>query len=68
MPFAASTSGCDTRAVTTIGEAPPMIIIECPWCDTELALETLGESSVDCPDCRVSVELAPDPAPVALAA
>jgi hypothetical protein len=45
-----------------------MIIIECPWCETELALETLVESSVDCPACRVTVELAPDSAPIALAA
>ena len=45
-----------------------MIIIECAWCDAELALETLVETSVDCPDCRITVEFAPDPAPIAVAA
>jgi hypothetical protein len=37
-----------------------MIIIECTWCDAELALETLVEPPVDCPDCRITVDLAPD--------
>ena len=45
-----------------------MIIIECTWCNAELALESLGESSVDCPDCRITVDLAPDPDPIAVAA
>jgi hypothetical protein len=45
-----------------------MITIECTWCDAELALETLVETSVDCPDCRVTVDFAPDPETVALAA
>jgi DNA-directed RNA polymerase subunit RPC12/RpoP len=45
-----------------------MIIIECAWCDAELALDSLVETSVDCPDCRVSVDLAPDPDPLAVAA
>jgi hypothetical protein len=58
----------DTLGVTEVGEAAPMIIIECPWCDAELALETLVETSVECPDCRVTVDLAPDPAPIAVAA
>jgi Zn finger protein HypA/HybF involved in hydrogenase expression len=37
-----------------------MITIECTWCDAELTLETLVETSVDCPDCRITVEIAPD--------
>jgi hypothetical protein len=45
-----------------------MIIIECTWCDAELALETLLETSVDCPDCRVTVDFAPDSDPIAVAA
>jgi hypothetical protein len=62
------TGPCDTIAVTTIGEPPVMNIIECPWCDAELALATLVETSVDCPDCRITVDFAPDPAPIAVAA
>jgi len=45
-----------------------MIIIECAWCDAELVLETLVETSVDCRDCRVTVDLGPDPEPIAVAA
>jgi hypothetical protein len=45
-----------------------MILIECPWCDGDVALESLDASSVDCPDCLVSVELAPDPEILAAAA
>lgn len=45
-----------------------MITIECTWCDAELAVETLVETSVDCPNCRITVDFAPDPEPVALAA
>jgi predicted RNA-binding Zn-ribbon protein involved in translation (DUF1610 family) len=37
-----------------------MIIIECAWCDGELALEALGAVSVDCPDCGISLEIARD--------
>jgi hypothetical protein len=45
-----------------------MIIIECTWCDEELALDGLDAASVDCPVCLVSVEIAPDPEPLAAAA
>ncbi len=45
-----------------------MIIIECSWCDAELAVESLVETSVECPDCRVTIDFAPDPEPVAVAA
>ena len=45
-----------------------MITIECSWCDTEVLLEALDATTIDCPACRVSVEVAPDPEPLALAA
>jgi hypothetical protein len=45
-----------------------MIIIECSWCDADLAIESLDAASVDCPECRVTIEIAADPAPVAIAA
>lgn len=45
-----------------------MITIECTWCDAELALDGLEATSVDCPDCRITVEIAPDPEPLAIAA
>ena len=45
-----------------------MITIECTWCDADLVLESLDAASVDCPECRVSVDLAPELEPIALAA
>ena len=45
-----------------------MITIECTWCDAELALDSLEATSVDCPDCRITVEIATDPGPIAIAA
>jgi hypothetical protein len=45
-----------------------MITIECSWCDTELVLDGLDAAAVECPDCRITVELAADPEPVAIAA
>jgi hypothetical protein len=45
-----------------------MILIECAWCDRDVALESLDATSVDCPECLVSVELAPDPEVLAVAA
>ena len=45
-----------------------MITFECTWCDAELALEGLDATSVDCPECQISVEIAPDPEPLAIAA
>ncbi|HLO36567.1 MAG TPA: hypothetical protein VK194_10810 [Candidatus Deferrimicrobium sp.] len=38
-----------------------MIIIECSWCEAELVLDSLDAASVDCPDCRITVDIAPDP-------
>jgi predicted RNA-binding Zn-ribbon protein involved in translation (DUF1610 family) len=37
-----------------------MIYIDCSWCDGELALESIDATSVDCPDCGVTVDIAPD--------
>ena len=45
-----------------------MIIIECSWCDGDVAVEGLDATSVDCPECRVSVEIASDPEVLAAAA
>lgn len=45
-----------------------MITIDCTWCDTELLLDSLDAASVDCANCRVTVEIAPDPDQFALAA
>jgi phage FluMu protein Com len=45
-----------------------MITIECTWCDAELAVDGLEATSVDCPDCRVTVEIASDPEVLAIAA
>ena len=45
-----------------------MITIECAWCESELALESLDAASVDCAECRVTIELAADPEAIAMAA
>ncbi|HEV7809233.1 MAG TPA: hypothetical protein VGO64_01435 [Candidatus Limnocylindrales bacterium] len=45
-----------------------MITIECSWCDGELTLESLAATTIDCPDCRVSVEIAADDEVLAAAA
>ena len=49
-----------------------MITFECAWCEGEMAMESLDADRVECPDCAVSVEIAPDATassfPVVLAA
>jgi hypothetical protein len=45
-----------------------MITIECSWCDADLVLDSLDATSVDCADCRVTVDIATDPEALALAA
>lgn len=45
-----------------------MITIECTWCDADLTLDSLDAASVDCPDCRITVEIVTDPEPIAIAA
>jgi hypothetical protein len=48
-------------------ERGQMVVIECPWCDAEVGLESTDV--VDCEDCGIRVEVAPDGvAEVALAA
>lgn len=37
-----------------------MITIECAWCEAELTIEGLDAASIDCPDCSISVQIAPD--------
>jgi hypothetical protein len=37
-----------------------MIFIECVWCETEVTVDGLDATSVECPDCNVTVEFAPD--------
>jgi len=45
-----------------------MILIDCTWCEAELVLEALDATSVECPDCRITVDIASDPRPIAAAA
>jgi hypothetical protein len=45
-----------------------MITLDCAWCDAEVRIESVDADRVDCPDCLVSVEFAPDPAELAVAA
>ena len=37
-----------------------MITFECAWCEGEMVLESLDANRVECPDCAISVEIAPD--------
>ena len=37
-----------------------MIYIECAWCETEVAVDGLDATSVECTDCNVTVEIARD--------
>jgi len=45
-----------------------MITLECAWCDAELAIDNLDAMTIECADCRIVVEIAPDSEPLALAA
>ncbi len=46
-----------------------MIFIECAWCETEVAMDGLDATSVECPDCNVTVEIAKDaPLTISIAA
>jgi hypothetical protein len=45
-----------------------MITFECSWCDAELTLDALDATSIECADCRIVVEIAPDAEELALAA
>jgi hypothetical protein len=37
-----------------------MITLECAWCEAELTIDGLDATSVECPECSVGVEFAPD--------
>ena len=37
-----------------------MITFECAWCEGEMVLESLDAERVECPECAISVEIAPD--------
>ena len=43
-----------------------MITFECAWCDGEMVLESLDADRVECPDCAVGVEIAPDASPLSI--
>jgi endogenous inhibitor of DNA gyrase (YacG/DUF329 family) len=43
-----------------MAQAPAMIFIECAWCETDVAVDGLDATSVECPDCNVTVEFAQD--------
>ena len=45
-----------------------MITIECTWCDAELVLDSLAADVVDCAGCRITIDIARDPTPIAIAA
>ena len=45
-----------------------MITFECVWCDAELTIDSLDATSVECPDCSISVEFAPDQPTITAAA
>ena len=46
-----------------------MITLECAWCEAELTLDGLDATSIDCPECVVSVDFPLDNAPtISLAA
>jgi hypothetical protein len=37
-----------------------MITLECAWCEAELTIDGLDATGVECPECSVGVEFAPD--------
>ena len=53
--------GRDTLAVTgRRAVLRGMITFECAWCEGEMAMESLDADRVECLDCAVTVEIAPD--------
>jgi hypothetical protein len=46
-----------------------MITSECVWCEGDVTIDGLDATSIECPECSVTVEFAPDDhAPLAAAA
>jgi DNA-directed RNA polymerase subunit RPC12/RpoP len=37
-----------------------MITFECAWCEAELTIDSLDATSVECSDCSISIDFAPD--------
>lgn len=68
IPAASGPRSRDTLAVTGRAHRRRMITIECTWCDGELTLESLDATSVDCAECRITVDIAPDSESLAIAA
>jgi hypothetical protein len=48
-------------------ETGPMLFVDCPFCLRPLPFDAVA-GSMDCPDCAVHLELAPDPGPAVLTA
>jgi len=40
-----------------------MITFECALCDGDVTIDSLDATSVECPDCSVTLEFAPDITP-----
>lgn len=47
-------------------EAGPVLFADCPFCLRPLPFDSEA-GAMDCPDCAVHLELAPDPGPAVLA-
>ena len=54
------TIGRDTLAVTAEPHLRVMIYFECSWCDGDMTLEAIDATSVECHDCGISIDIAPD--------
>jgi len=37
-----------------------MITFECAWCDGDVTIDSLDSTEVECAECSVTVEFAPD--------
>jgi endogenous inhibitor of DNA gyrase (YacG/DUF329 family) len=40
-----------------------MITLECAWCDGPVTIDSLDATSVECPECAITVDFAPDDTP-----
>ena len=41
-----------------------MVTVDCPWCTEPVGVEPASLETLACDTCGVTVEIAPDPAPV----
>ena len=53
-----------TTPTFVLPETGPMLFADCPFCLAPLPVD-LATGSLDCADCRVHLELAPEPVAVA---